>query len=77
MKPFISSQSLAYALLALFLTSVGFAAQPLVELRKCKLVPTEWADGDSFEIKTEDGSQHTVRLYGAMPLRIGPLHFVS
>lgn len=30
----------------------------------CKLVPTEWADGDSFSVEFPDGTQHTVRLYG-------------
>ena len=29
------------------------------------LVPTEWADGDSFLVRTADGIEHTVRLYGA------------
>jgi len=52
---------LASALLA----ATGFAAQPLVELRNCKFLPTEWADGDSFEIQTTDGTRHTLRLYGA------------
>ncbi len=47
------------------LTPMGFAAQPLEELRGCKLNPTEWADGDSFEVQTADGSTHTIRLYGA------------
>lgn len=49
----------------LLLTVAGFAAQPLVELRGCKLNPAEWADGDSFEIQAADGSTHTIRLYGA------------
>lgn len=55
---------MTYTLLAALLTAVTFAAQPLVELQSCKLVPTEWADGDSFEIETTEGSRHTVRLYG-------------
>ncbi len=54
----------ACALLAALLTAVGSATQPLVELRSCKLVPTEWADGDSFEIQTADGVRQTIRLYG-------------
>ncbi|MGB6223237.1 helix-hairpin-helix domain-containing protein [Haloferula sp.] len=40
------------------------AAQPLTKLPNCVLVPTEWADGDSFLIRTSDGNEHTVRLYG-------------
>lgn len=39
--------------------------EPLVELRSCKFVPTDWADGDSFEIETTEGVHHTIRLYGA------------
>ena len=38
------------------------------ELRKfpgCTLVPTEWADGDSFSVRFPDGKQQTIRLYGA------------
>ncbi len=37
----------------------------MVELRGCNYVPHDWADGDSFEIRTADGTVHTVRLYGA------------
>ncbi len=28
-------------------------------------VPTDWADGDSFQVKFPDGSLQTIRLYGA------------
>ncbi len=48
-----------------FLAAIAHAAEPLVALRDCKFIPTEWADGDSFAIKTLDGTQHTIRLYGA------------
>ncbi len=48
-----------------FLAAAGFAAEPLVTLRGCKFIPTEWADGDSFEIQAADGAHHTIRLYGA------------
>jgi competence protein ComEA len=58
--------SILIAILAsALLTVTGFAAQPLVELRACKFIPTEWADGDSFEIQTADGTRHTLRIYGA------------
>ena len=40
-------------------------ANPLNRLSNCTLVPTEWADGDSFLVRTEQGDEHTVRLYGA------------
>ena len=39
--------------------------KPLVLLRNCSFVPTAWADGDSFRIKTAAGEEHTIRLYGA------------
>lgn len=56
--------SLIFALLTAWLSVPAFSAQPLVELRDCKFLPTHWADGDSFRIETADGTQHTVRLYG-------------
>ena len=31
----------------------------------CTLIPTEWADGDSFRVKFPDGTEQTVRLYAA------------
>lgn len=40
-------------------------AEPLTTLKNCKLVNTDWADGDSFQIETEKGERHTIRLYGA------------
>lgn len=40
-------------------------AADLVAIEGCRLVPTDWADGDSFRIRTPDGEEHTVRLYGA------------
>jgi len=39
-------------------------ADELVAIRGCTLVPVEWADGDSFRIRTPAGEEHTVRLYG-------------
>jgi competence protein ComEA len=40
-------------------------AQVLTRLQQCKLVETEWSDGDSFQIQTADGQTQTLRLYGA------------
>jgi competence protein ComEA len=40
-------------------------AADFVAIEGCTLVPTDWADGDSFRIRTPDGEEHTVRLYGA------------
>ncbi|MEO1835010.1 MAG: helix-hairpin-helix domain-containing protein [Akkermansiaceae bacterium] len=36
----------------------------LMTFAGCELVPTAWADGDSFSVKFPDGSIHTIRLYG-------------
>jgi endonuclease YncB( thermonuclease family) len=58
--------------LALFLP-VTAAPKPLQKFEKCTLVPTDWADGDSFEIKKSDGSSMTVRLYAADCLETGEM----
>jgi competence protein ComEA len=39
-------------------------AADLVAVEGCTLVPTDWADGDSFRVRTPEGEEHTVRLYG-------------
>ncbi len=51
----------------LLIISVSFAraVEELRTLKDCVLVPTEWADGDSFQVKTADQTLMTVRLYGA------------
>jgi competence protein ComEA len=43
----------------------ALAAEELTKFPGCTLVPTEWADGDSFSVLFPDGKQRTVRLYGA------------
>lgn len=40
------------------------AAEPLKTIKNCVLVPTEWADGDSFLVKTPELMEFTIRLYG-------------
>ena len=40
-------------------------AQTLTTWKNCILIPTDWADGDSFLIQTPEGRQHSIRLYGA------------
>jgi endonuclease YncB( thermonuclease family) len=40
------------------------AADALVTIPGCTLVTAEWADGDSFRIRTPAGEEHTLRLYG-------------
>jgi endonuclease YncB( thermonuclease family) len=55
-----------FLFLACFLpASAAPAPKPLEKLENCTFVPTPWADGDSFQIKTSAGEEHTVRLYGA------------
>lgn len=50
----------------LFLTLIASAAaQELKQIGPCRFVPTEWADGDSFQIETPEGKAVTIRLYGA------------
>ncbi len=36
----------------------------LMTFTGCELVPTHWADGDSFSVKFPDGKAFTIRLYG-------------
>ena len=36
----------------------------LTTFRNCRLITTEWSDGDSFVVGFPDGSSHTIRLYG-------------
>lgn len=57
-------------LLAVLLVCGGLGPTPvqgdeLVAIEGCTFIPTDWADGDSFRIRTPDGDEHTVRLYGA------------
>ena len=65
MKPASNLACLAFILTSAILNISVRCAETLVELRGCKFPQTEWADGDSFEIQTTDGTRHTVRLYGA------------
>ena len=49
-------------------------AKPLQKFENCTFVPTDWADGDSFRIKTATGEEHTIRLYGVdcLELHLNP-----
>jgi competence protein ComEA len=51
--------------LTLFLTLTSKGTEPLTHLKRCTLVPTPWADGDSFLVRTAEGKELTIRLYGA------------
>jgi competence protein ComEA len=57
--------ALIFLMASMHLDSRGMAAEPLTKLEGCRLVPADWADGDSFQIKTSRGHEHTLRLYGA------------
>jgi len=46
-------------------SSASIASTPLQKISSCTLVPTKWADGDSFLVRTAAGKEYTVRLYGA------------
>jgi len=50
--------------LLLLLAAPGLAAD-LQRIEQARLIPTDWADGDSFRIEAPDGEQLTLRLYGA------------
>lgn len=47
------------------LMPLALFAQTLEKLENCRHVPTDWADGDSFLVKRADGTELSVRLYGA------------
>lgn len=54
-----------FAIAVANLLSYSVRANPINRIPNCVLVPTEWADGDSFLVRTPEGDEHTVRLYGA------------
>ena len=54
---------LLFALLSVI--RVTAADEEIQTLAGCKFVPAEWADGDSFRVRFPDGSEQTVRIYGA------------
>lgn len=52
-------------LLTLIVVRSPAAETELKPISGCRLVPTDWADGDSFRVGFPDGSEQTVRIYGA------------
>lgn len=48
-----------------FVTRPATAAESLQRLDDCRFMAAEWADGDSFRVRTSEGKELTVRLYGA------------
>jgi competence protein ComEA len=51
-------------LLALILSPTLLSAAELEAIPNCRLIETEWADGDSFRIRTPDEKEFSIRLYG-------------
>jgi endonuclease YncB( thermonuclease family) len=51
-------------LLVLFWTPAVFGQRGLKQYDNCRFVETDWCDGDSFRIATNNGQQMTIRLYG-------------
>jgi DNA uptake protein ComE-like DNA-binding protein len=54
-------------LVLLLLLPAWSLAQPssLTKIEQVTLLPTDWADGDSFRVRFPNGDEHTLRLYGA------------
>ena len=61
--PFLSFTRFICLWVALLCFHATAAPAPLKTLRGCTLVPADWADGDSFRIRTPNGEEHTIRLY--------------
>jgi DNA uptake protein ComE-like DNA-binding protein len=63
----MNQQKTRSVLLGFIICVVQFAgtgrADELIKLTNCTLVKTDWADGDSFRVKDEDGKEYTFRLY--------------
>lgn len=56
----------AFLLFLMSFSSLALAqSKPLKTYRNCVLQKTEWADGDSFQVRPADAAEFTVRLYGA------------
>lgn len=53
-----------FLILCLGLIPFSLSGQ-LQTFREVTFVPTNWADGDSFRVRFADGTEQTVRLYGA------------
>ena len=52
-------------ILSLVLIAQSVLANDLTPLRDCRLIPTKWADGDSFLVNSPERGEFTLRLYGA------------
>jgi len=56
--------SLLAFLSLLWTASAANAQSDLQRLENCQFIETDWCDGDSFQVKTADGKNFTLRLYG-------------
>ena len=54
-------------LVLLLLLAAPCLATDLERLEGVRLIPTDWADGDSFRVEAPDGEQHTVCLLYTSP----------
>ncbi|MDA3874820.1 MAG: helix-hairpin-helix domain-containing protein [Kiritimatiellae bacterium] len=54
-----------WSLLLLLIPPTGLLASDFTTVEGVHYVPTPWADGDSFRVRFPDGTEHTLRLYGA------------
>jgi competence protein ComEA len=52
-------------LLLCALLGLAASAGELQRIDGVRLIPTDWADGDSFQVEFPNGERHTLRLYGA------------
>ena len=50
--------------MACFVSLASADPKPLEKFENCTFMPAEWADGDTFQIKTATGEPHAIRLYG-------------
>lgn len=55
----------ALLLLATLFPSAMVLGAALETFENVRLIPTDWADGDSFRVAFATGAEHTIRLYGA------------
>jgi len=58
--------------LPLLATAIVSTASAMESFPDSSLIKTDWADGDSFAVKTAEGREFSVRLYGVDCLETGP-----
>jgi len=62
----VSAKVVLFALFFSASTLRAPADEPALEsIGDCRLMPANWADGDSFRVRFPDGREETLRLYGA------------